>query len=73
MVKQEELTECIFVDKPKECQGGCIDVRALKCLENHRHLVLTDKGKATVVRVATEEASHQRRYKTKSGQEQRPR
>lgn len=59
------------MDRPKEC-SICLEASMLHCVLNKTHLLLTEVGKATVIRVLTAEVSNPKRYKTKSGQEQRP-
>ena len=64
------MKECIFVSKPPEC-SACLDTLVLRCLDNHRHLILSEEGKKRVLVFVTEEMYSPRRYKTVSGQEQR--
>lgn len=62
---------CIFVGMPDSC-SICLDGLKLGCLENHQHLILTDQGKAELRRILEERMNSGDRYKTKSGNEQRP-
>ncbi len=62
---------CIFVDKPPHCIN-CLTSLKVRCLINHQHLIVSEEGKAELARLVEEECNNPRRYKTKSGQEQRP-
>ncbi len=66
-----ETAECIFVGKPRECTF-CLEPRILHCIINKQHLLLTKDGKKRVLAIVRKEISNPRRYKTKSGEEQRP-
>lgn len=63
-------TECIFVGRPPDC-ATCLDPLILTCVQNRRHLILTEDGKRRVIDYVTREVSNPERYKTKSGEEQR--
>lgn len=61
---------CIFLVKPHECQT-CVESRILKCIQNKRHLILSEEGKMMVIEYVTREVSNPERYKTAPGMEQR--
>ena len=64
------MSRCIFVSQPPEC-SACLNTLVLRCLNKHRHMVLSEEGKERVLVLVAENMSDSRRYKTVSGQKQR--
>jgi len=62
------MSDCIFVDKPKECLASCLASLKLKCLLNHRHLKVTKTGRTELVQLVKAEVKSPDRYKLVSGQ-----
>ena len=64
--------ECIFVDKPKECEI-CLRSHKLRCLLNKRHLLVRQEAKLELVTILYEFVDSPERYKRKSGEAGRKR
>lgn len=64
--------DCIFVSRPVECRGTCLESRKLKCLFDKQHLVVRQETKSELVRLLLDNIDNPDRYKTVSGQAGRP-
>ena len=64
---------CIFVEEqyPDRC-SICLESRKLSCLQDRRHMKVSEQGAKDLHKELDAEINHKDRYKTKSGQEQRP-
>ena len=70
-VLREIKVTCIFEGKPPEC-SVCLNSLKLHCLSEHQHLLVSESGKKDLRIILEKEMNSSIRYKTVSGEEQRP-
>ncbi len=61
------MSDCIFVDRPKEC-STCIQSKMLQCLLNKEHLKVKKEAIPLLQSLLAQNINSSNRYKDKSGE-----